>query len=521
MLKLNTFCFALSFLFVVACTSQKEVFQNGFYVDFQSGNDSNSGTSPEYAWKTIDRANKATLKPGDKLLFAGGQTFSGTLMFRSISGNRDKLITISSYGNGKAIIDGGLRNGIFIDSSEYLQVKNLVAKGSGRLQGNKSSGIVFMHVKNSTIDSLETSGFLWSGVKVMGGSGIRISNVYAHDNGFSGINVESDGRDCGGLQGSGTKSMRNLYIGYCIAENNPGCPAVKDNHSGNGILIGGVTNGLIEHCEAMNNGWDMPREGNGPVGIWAYMCDSISIEHCYAHDNKTSVQGKDGGGFDFDGGITNSFLQYNLSANNEGSGIGLFQYGGAMEWKNNVVRYNISVNDGRKNGKAGILLWCDSSAKPMSECYIYNNTIVTNQSYAVNCEPGVYNGFVFENNIFCVTVPMVKFLGGNFTGAIFDYNLYWSASNATNELHQPKFELDKHALKADPLLKMPQEIQHMLSDPLNPQALQSFTLEYGSPCLKAGKIIQGNGGKDFWENAVPKDSKPDIGAHQVKSISNL
>jgi hypothetical protein len=134
----------------------------------------------------------------------------------------------------------------------------------------------------------------------------------------------------------------------------------------------------------MNNGWDMPRGGNGPVGIWAYMCDSITIEHCFSHNNKTSANGKDGGGFDFDGGITNSLLQYNLSVNNEGRGIGLFQYGGASEWKNNVVRYNISVNDGRKNGQAGILLWCDPSAMPMTDCHVYNNTIVTDQAYGVN-----------------------------------------------------------------------------------------------------------------------------------------
>ena len=29
------------------------------------------------------------------------------------------------------------------------------------------------------------------------------------------------------------------------------------------MQIGGVTNGMIEYCDVMNNGWDMPREGNG------------------------------------------------------------------------------------------------------------------------------------------------------------------------------------------------------------------------------------------------------------------
>ena len=89
---------------------------------------------------------------------------------------------------------------------------------------------------------------------------------------------------------------------------------------------------MVEYCEAMENGWDMPRPGNGPVGIWGYEADHLTIQYCYSHDNKTSPNGYDGGRFDFDGGITNSVMQYNLSMNNEGAGYGLFQFGGAGAW---------------------------------------------------------------------------------------------------------------------------------------------------------------------------------------------
>ena len=206
-----------------------------------------------------------------------------------------------------------------------------------------------------------------------------------------------------------------------------------NNHSGNGILIGGVTNGLIEYCEAMNNGWDMPRDGNGPVGIWAYQSDSITIQYCYSHHNKTSTKGKDGGGFDFDGGITNSVMQYNYSAHNEGAGYGIFQYAGATAWTNNTIRYNTSYNDGSKNGKCGILMWCDPSAIPMKGFKAHQNTIVNDQGYCVNFEPGNYPDFIFENNRFSLTVPSDRFIGGSFTGAIFRKNLYW-----TNQLKEPE-----------------------------------------------------------------------------------
>jgi hypothetical protein len=298
-----------------------------YYVDAHSGNDANPGTLKK-PFKTIERVNSLHLQAGNSVLFAGGQTFAGTVNLSGVSGTKEQPITIGSYGKNRAILNAENGNGIQTESCSWVQGKNLVITGNGRLNGNTGSGIEFRKTANCCIDSIEVSGFLWSGVKAVGGKNLRITNVYAHDNGFSGINVESDGQNAGGLEGSGSKTFRNLYIANCVAEKNPGCPEVKENHSGNGILIGGVTNGIIEYCEAMNNGWDMPREGNGPVGIWAYQSDSITIQYCYSHDNKTSEKGKDGGGFDFDGGITNSVMQYNFSANNEGAGYGLFQYYG-------------------------------------------------------------------------------------------------------------------------------------------------------------------------------------------------
>src|SRR4051812_47850304 len=49
-----------------------------YYVN-TSGSDSASGTSTGSAWKTINRVNSQVLKAGDKVLFQGGQTFSGGL----------------------------------------------------------------------------------------------------------------------------------------------------------------------------------------------------------------------------------------------------------------------------------------------------------------------------------------------------------------------------------------------------------------------------------------------------------
>jgi len=399
-----------------------------FYVDSLLGNDSNPGTH-EQPFQTIEKINSLKLQPGDSVYFAGGQTFNGTLRLKNLTGTEDQTIHIGSFGNGRAILNGGSDNAIHADSCSWLSIKNLILSGNGRLSKNRGCGLELRRTQNCRIDSIEAKGFFWSGVKALGGQNLQITHVYAHDNGFAGINVESDGQNSGGLEGSGRKTFRNLYIANCVAENNPGCPEVKENHSGNGILIGGVTNGIIEYCEAMRNGWDMPRDGNGPVGIWAYQSDSITIQYCYSHDNQTSKNGKDGGGFDFDGGVTNSVMQYNLSANNEGAGYGLFQYYGASVWKNNIVRNNVSYNDGRKNGQAGFLMWiANGSPEPISDCEIYENTVINCYGYAVSFEPGNYPGFKFRNNIFMITGKPVSLVSGNYSGAIFENNQAWSTS---------------------------------------------------------------------------------------------
>jgi hypothetical protein len=484
--------------------------KNTYYIDPTNGSDANSGKRINSSWKTLGKAASHKYLAGDQLLLKGGQEFQGSLVFDSIAGSPEKPYVISSYGQGRAIILSGDSAAITFRNSSFVEFKNLTCKGSGRLNGNKTNGFDFISTTNLTIDSVEASGYLFSGIRINGGNNICITHAYAHDNGFCGIHVTSDRH---GKDDSKDKSIRNVYIGYSVAENNPGCPVITDNHSGNGILIGGVTNGLIEYCEAMKNGWDMPRKGNGPVGIWAYQCDSVTIQHCYAHHNATSPQGHDGGGFDFDGGMTNSIMQYNLSAFNEGPGYGIFQYADAKEWFNNVVRYNISYHDGIKNGQCGILMWCDPVAIPMKDFNAYNNTIVNKFGYGVNFLPGHYENFVFNNNLFLLTEPSKEFTGGEFTGVSFNNNLYWNTYHALNEQPQPRVRLDPGSITADPQLVLPDSdtLEKLTPETIN--AIKSFRLTNSG--LKAkGKNIDNNGGLDYWGNMVSKETNPSIGAFE-------
>src|SRR5437763_874835 len=49
------------------------------YFVSSAGSDAATGEAMTAAWKTLNRVNSQKLQPGDKVLFAIGQTFSGTI----------------------------------------------------------------------------------------------------------------------------------------------------------------------------------------------------------------------------------------------------------------------------------------------------------------------------------------------------------------------------------------------------------------------------------------------------------
>lgn len=500
-----------------SCNFSNMVDSTRYYIDSEKGNDFNDGTAPDKAWKTLVRVNNTDFNPGDCVLFKGKQEFSGRITLNKYdSGTPSKNVIVSSYGEGCAIIDGGNSSALFVDSCKYLIIRNLKFVGSGRKNGNKEVGVMLLATQNVTVDQIEVSGFLKAGIMVSDDQDTRITNVYAHNNGFAGIYAYS-----------WKVKSKNLYIAHCVAENNPGDPTNLTNHSGNGIVISGVQCGVIEYCEAMNNGWDMPREGNGPVGIWAWNSDSVIIQYCISHDNKTSPKGKDGGGFDFDGGVTNSIIQYNYSYNNEGAGIGLFQYIDANIWENNIIRYNICVNDGSKNGHCGVYIWSDeNNDNTMYNAEIYNNTIINTEGHAVGYLTDI-PGLKFYNNIFVTGNSQIY---GPYSKSRYENNLYWSTSDLGfnvegyksieewgNVKGQEKLGDTLVGRFADPKLILPDPIIKKINDPTKLTKLTAYKLREDSPGVGNGLYIQNNGGLDFWGNKLPdKNMQPDIGAHQMQ-----
>ncbi|MBS1524715.1 MAG: right-handed parallel beta-helix repeat-containing protein [Bacteroidetes bacterium] len=367
-----------------------------------AGNDNNSGTR-DNPLKSIKKINGLALSAGDTVFFKGGDTFTGRLELRAgLSGSKGNPIVITAYGSDNAMIDSQDSAAIRIYKNNYIKFRRLSLRGSGRKNGNIKDGFAIIDSKNIDVADVDISGFQKSGLLIYSSQNITAKNVFAHDNGSAGITVEAPYQ---------TRQSRNIKILNCRAENNPGDPTNLTNHSGNGIVVGDCRQVLIDHCTATNNGWDMPRIGNGPVGIWAYEADSVTIQHCLSYKNKTSKGGADGGGFDLDGGVTNSIVQYNVSYDNWGSGYCIFQYWGASPWHGNIFRYNISENDGTvSDSQAGLYIWNSSDdEKQFHDCQVYGN-IIYNDKVAALCysEKSESKGIVFRYNVFVGKDSLIK-----------------------------------------------------------------------------------------------------------------
>ncbi len=476
-----------------------------FYVS-PSGNDDNDGTllSP---LRTIERVNRMILSHGDTILFEGGAIFNGTFRIDSIdSGDESGYVVIGSYGSGKAILDGGNKEGIIADNAEYFKILNLLVRGKGRKTGNSTDGIYISTSENFSLDNLEVFGFQHSGINILGSKNARITKILSHDNGFAGISA-------GGkhLNHPDLYDNYNLFISNCKAYNNPGDPTILNNHSGSGILAASVNGGTIEYCEAFNNGWDMPWTGNGPVGIWIWDCNNVTIQYCMSHDNKTNPVAADGGGFDLDGGVSNSLIQYCLSWSNQGPGFGLFEFGASKVWENNVIRYNISRNDGIRNG-GSLSVWKGENGGTMRNCAIYNNTFYNDTARGISVWfTTAVKGFTFANNIF---LYKGSFLGNKQVLSSDDFSgncVFHLSGNGSGVSPKPRFGTFIDPKMEDPRRKIVNDPKLLNESNLggftiNESALKGSGIDPGSPFGFANSYIGITG------SSLKNENKIEIGA---------
>jgi hypothetical protein len=382
------------------------------------GNDEHDGRSAAQAWKTLARASRSEYSPGDKVFLKSGAEFSGELSLKITGGGKAEFpVEVTSTPGDKSVpatILAGDGNGVAIRDTG-VRIFNLVIKGSGP-QTNIGTGVrVFNDRPNSDkrsdvcIQDLKISGFGHAGIKIEGACADKSAS------GYSDVMIErctvSDGMHYGifadGFEqplGSWKFSHADIVVRGCEVFGISGNPNKHDNHSGNGILIGNVDGALIEKCCAHDNGAKNGSHDGGPVGIWAYCGRKVVIQYCEAYANRAGVRNLDGGGFDLDGGISDSIMQYNYSHDNDGAGYLVYSYKDAPhEFRDNIVRFNVSINDGRRGDYGGIAVGQHGNMNMNS--LIHNNLVIlggSEKGKATALASCNTSGMRVFNNIFMV-----------------------------------------------------------------------------------------------------------------------
>jgi hypothetical protein len=396
-----------------------------YYVSPQ-GNDSNAGTSPAAAWRTIAHVNQVIFRPGDQILFQGGATFAGNLAFDTQDiGLARAHITLGSFGNGPATIAAGTGAGIAINNASFFTIANLEVVGSGFLT-NQSDGIRFSSdipgraLFGFVVDHVDVSGFGQVGIDFLGSNNSRdfahisVTDSSANDNGNGGVQVLA--------QGSQTAS--DITIDHVQAIRNAGSANVD---SGYGILVFGASEVVIQFSVTGDNGW-LPGNHGETGGIEAIADNRVLLQYNEAYRNHFG--NSDGDGIILD--VTNdSIMQFNYSHDNDGAGLFLFAETGARSTRN-IIRYNISQNDARTqmDTYGGIFVGAD-----VVDSDIYNNTIFmgpspTSSPAAIRLLGLLGSSIHVRNNILVTTggVPVVSWDGSG-TDVLFQGNDYESGTS--------------------------------------------------------------------------------------------
>ena len=355
-----------------------------YYIDIKTGNDENSGLTPDQAWKTLRQVNITTFNSGDSILFHANQEWEGMLFPRG-SGEEGNEIVISKYGKGKMPkIHGGNADPMYFEGIKTIQtvllynqqywvisdleitnmpdniVKNfndhcdekrrgifVVAADTGELRSITIKNNYIHHVKgDDTKDFHGSGGIMFS---VLGKKKPSFFNgVYILNNRVSMVN-----RTGIGISSFWQRRPRNDVFPYSWIDE------MGDYHANLNVVISGndlksiggdgivpqtTLKTLMEYNKV--NGAASRSKGYN-AGLWAWNSDSALIQFNEVCNTKTI---RDGMAFDCDAYSVGNIYQYNFSHNNMGGFMLFHGYSEDVPDAMNlghIIRFNISMNDGK------------------------------------------------------------------------------------------------------------------------------------------------------------------------------
>lgn len=471
-----------------------------YYVDSAGGSDTSDGHGARHAWRSLDRVNAGVFGPGDRILLRAGSRWPGFLSPGG-SGAAGRPVVVTSYGSGpKPAIDAGGKAlaTVYLFNSEYWDISGLDIANRAPARVPRLAGVQV---------SLDDFGVAHD---------IRLRDLDVHD--VFGSNVKDEGGGNGISCSSGGDKVKTRYDGLVI-ENcrlartdrngitmgayyaRPQWPLstrviIRGNTltdiGGDGIVPIGCDGCLIDH-NVLRGG--RMRALDYAAGIWPWSCDNTVVQGNEVSGMKGTM---DGEGYDSDYNCRRTLFQYNFSHDNDGGFMLICDDGSqSPPWnignEGTVIRYNISRDDG---------LHTFNITGPCQHTQIYNNVFYLGKDRNIPLvASGNWGGgdkwpadTRFANNVFFVD-GHARFDFGGMKLVAFDHNAFWGP------IANPP--ADPHAVLAAPQLAAPGSL-----------SVTGYALGPGSPLRRAGQVIPGNGGRDFWGNPVPSAVRPNIGASQ-------
>jgi Right handed beta helix region len=457
------------FYFLVLCVSLQAT---NYYINGLMGDDSNKGTNTASPWKTISPVAAIAIKPGDSILFAAGQKFTGMLSLLEIYGSSKHPVVITGYpyqGNKtKPVLDAGNNlNAILIQNASFIKISGIEITASAAYQNNSITkaemrcGILVEVTKDEAFSNIVISDIL-------------IHDVYYHSAGYKRSATETASANGTQSYGWGIRFINNTKAGlltditvvrteifnvshtglkFTATTNGIKNAEVSDckihDSGGPGLQLSGVNEAHIHHNTIDHSGSvaDSRNWGRGS-GMWTWGCSNILIEH----NRFENANGPgDSAGVHIDYNCSDVIVQYNVSANNAG---GFCEILGNNY--NCAYRYNISINDGYRikgnNGafQEGKIFWLSGyvgnnkgKSGPFNS-YFYNNSIYVSSAITPRIAvSSSSNGVLIANNIFYFEKDAIMVKGdqkktemdtGTIPGVIFSNNLFLSNDNWPKEL---------------------------------------------------------------------------------------
>jgi hypothetical protein len=515
-----------------------------YYVNSQTGNDANSGTSPSAPWQSLAKVDATTFQPGDTILLADGSEWSGTTLWPKGSGDATADITIDNYGSGSLPrIDGAgsVPNAVELFNQQYWTIRHIEVTNAAPATSTPGANLG------------DYRGIYIGGDDGQTLTGFTIDSVYVHD--VTGVDNWIGGSTSNDQPGinfdTGWDSSKNtggiVFAGTVADPSNPGQPTILndmtvenstiENTSFAGIVTkqyAGTNAGAVATGWGTRTGTSDPNyhpltnltiEGNyitqsgtpygangmyvtgvegaliqdnlvdqvGTCGIELDYSDNATVQHNEVDHVTVKAGGGDSNAIDTDMGTTNMVVQYNYAHDN-GVGFLIFQidFGG-----NSIWRYNVVTNSAKESFQLG--------SANSSTAQIYNNTIYNTSATDVYLQSGSAR-YAFTNNAFYSTAPASAMATSS--GITYQHNYYGGLSPTIPSSETAPVTGD--ARFANPSVAGPYGTA--TTGPALSTA-DAYEPTSGSALIDSGVTISGNGGADYAGDTLYNNA-PDVGAFE-------